>query len=434
VPELKIIQRAEHSISRKKICRHALSVLKRLKDAGYRSCLVGGGVRDLLVGMCPKDFDIATDATPEQIRQLFRNCRLIGRRFRLAHIHFGREFIEVATFRGTGNEDSQANTTDDGRVLSDNVYGSIEEDAVRRDFTVNALFYDIQNFAVFDYVNGYEDLQKRLLRLIGDPEQRYREDPVRLLRAVRFAAKLGFDIEPETEAPLFSFGHLLEDIPPARLFDESLKLFLSGHAVSTFKLLRHYGLLEALFPETAKACDAQPELLKMLNKAMQNTDLRIKEAKPVTPAFLFATLLWPPFYLRFEALCKGEMSPLDARYQSADEVVTEQVKRTSLPRRFSVPMREIWHLQHRFAYKSGKRARRLLDHKRFRAGYDFLLLRCEYDDSLQPLADFWTEIQEKPEAEINAVLFPDSPPRRNRRRKRRQHQNSEQLERQSANP
>ncbi|HEB98384.1 MAG TPA: polynucleotide adenylyltransferase PcnB, partial [Thiotrichales bacterium] len=247
-----IIPRAEHGISRSNISPNALKVLYRLRSAGYRACLVGGGVRDLLLGREPKDFDVATDARPEEVRKLFRNCRLVGRRFRLAHVVFGREVIEVATFRGRHDaaEEGETATSEEGRILRDNVYGTIEEDAWRRDFTVNALYYDIEDFSVRDYVGGMEDLRAGVLRLIGDPEARYREDPVRMLRAVRFAVKLGFRIEPATEAPIESLAHLLFEIPPARLFEEVLKLFQGGMALETFEMLRHYDLFGKLFPLT----------------------------------------------------------------------------------------------------------------------------------------------------------------------------------------
>ncbi len=395
-----IIPRPEHTISRAHISPNAVKVLYRLREAGYRACLVGGGVRDLLLGREPKDFDIATDARPEQIYKLFRNCRLIGRRFRLAHVQFGQEIIEVATFRAHG-EDSEDNDgpsverAADGRILRDNVYGSIEEDAWRRDFTLNALYYDIANFAVLDYVGGLADLKAGLIRLIGDPAQHYHEDPVRLLRAVRFAAKLGFRIDPDTEAPLHHLGHLLEKIPPARLYDEILKLFLGGCAIQTFELLRHYRLFGWLFPATERCLGHQRQQhpKTLLTRALTNTDRRIAEGKPIHPAFLFAALLWEPLREQIRRLHTEDdgLDEYETLQIAADTVIQTQIQRVALPRRYSLPMREIWELQSRLTVITGKRPLRLLTHPRFRAGYDFLLLRAETDEQAAELAHWWTQ-------------------------------------------
>ncbi|MEO1574798.1 MAG: polynucleotide adenylyltransferase PcnB, partial [Pseudomonadota bacterium] len=295
-----IIPRPEHTVSRADIASPALKVLYRLHNSGYQAFLVGGGVRDLLLGHHPKDFDVATDASPEDVRQLFRNCRLIGRRFRLAHVHFGREVIEVATFRAAHEaapETTDAKHIDDrGRILRDNVYGSIDEDVWRRDFTANALYYNIADYSIWDYTGGVEDVRNRVMRLIGDPETRYREDPVRMLRAIRFAGKLDFSIEPETEAPIRKLAGLLGDVPPARLFDETIKLFLAGHARRTFELLREHGLFGELFPACAKRLDQDDTgvLAAMLDEAMRNTDTRVREDRPVTVMFLLAVFLWGP--------------------------------------------------------------------------------------------------------------------------------------------
>ncbi|MGH8513167.1 MAG: polynucleotide adenylyltransferase PcnB, partial [Gammaproteobacteria bacterium] len=293
----RIIPRSGHIISRANIDERALKVLYRLKNAGFQAFLVGGSVRDLLLGREPKDFDVATDALPEQVRELFRNCRLIGRRFRLAHVHFGRDIIEVATFRGAdaAEEDGRV-LTEDGRILRDNVYGNIDNDAWRRDFTVNALYYNIEDFSVVDYVGGMDDIKAGQIRVVGNTQQRFREDPVRMLRAVRFAVKLGFSIHPQTATPIFELAPLLSEIPPARLFEEILKLFLGGCAVQTFEQLRHYGLFGQLFPQV-EACLSEEEggfPHMFLARALQNTDRRIAEGKPVTPAFLISALLWDP--------------------------------------------------------------------------------------------------------------------------------------------
>ncbi len=411
-----MIARGDHGISRKDIDTSALKVLYRLRDGGYRACLVGGGVRDLLVGIVPKDFDIATDATPEQVRELFRNARLIGRRFRLAHVHFGRhDVIEVATFRGPSG-DGEKQIADSGRVLFDNVYGTIEEDAIRRDFTINALYYDIDGFNVLDYCGGYDDVKGQLIRLIGDPEARYREDPVRLLRAVRFAAKLGFAIDSASEQPLTSMGPLLHDIPPARLFEETLKLFMSGHGAQSFELLRQYGLFAQLFPDTARCIDKDESAALMLTQALANTDQRIQQGKPVTPAFLFAALLWAPMQQQTRGL-EQQHGLYEALHLAAERTVLRQLTHTSIPRRFSTPMREIWQMQPRFQYRHGKRAKRLLGHPRFRAAYDFLLLRAIQDPSLDESAKWWTEVQEDPEM-MEAVKSATKPKRKRRRRRR----------------
>jgi len=392
----RIFPRSEHAISRANISSNALKVLYRLKSAGYDAFLVGGGVRDMLLGREPKDFDIATNARPEEVKKLFRNCMLIGRRFRLAHVRFENEIIEVATFRaqGDGASDDDART-ENGRILRDNVYGSLEEDAWRRDFTVNALYYNIQDFSVVDYVGGMADLQSGMLRLIGDPRQRYHEDPVRMLRAVRFAAKLGFRIHPDSEAPIFELAHLLEDIPSARLFDEILKLFLGGCAVQSFELLRHYGLFAYLFSQT-EACLAQEQEgfpLTLLIRALQNTDARIAEGKPVTPAFLYAALLWEPLRQAMAGQEAEAMGEIQALQQAAYAVEGQQLARTALPKRFGVPMREIWTLQIRLRRTTGLRPLRLLEHPRFRAAYDFMLLRRDAGEDIGELCQWWTEFQ-----------------------------------------
>jgi len=371
-------------------------VLYRLKEAGYQACLVGGCVRDMLLGREPKDFDVTTNAHPEEVKALFRNCRLIGRRFRLAHVHFGREIIEVATFRAQHSGDEEDRVIKSGMILRDNVYGAIEDDVWRRDFTVNALYYNIEDFSVIDYTNGVDDLKAGVLRLIGSPEVRYQEDPVRMLRVVRFASKLGFRIEPDTEAPIREFGYLLEGIPPARLYEEVLKLFLGGSAVQTFELLRHYDLFKYLFPETDKclASEEQGYPLTMLIHALGNTDDRIAQDKPVTPSFLYAAMLWEPMRLLAKQMQAAGMTELQAIQAAARDVVSEQTKRVILPRRFGLHMKEIWMLQPRLRRIAGKRTHRLVQHPRFRAAYDFLLLRAKAGEDVQELCDWWTEYQE----------------------------------------
>jgi poly(A) polymerase len=418
-----VIARPDHNISRANISENALKVLYRLKNAGYQAYLVGGSVRDLLLGREPKDFDVATDALPEEVRRVFRNCRLIGRRFRLAHVHFGPEIIEVATFRGVNEDaDSDERETHKGMVLRDNVYGSIEEDALRRDFTVNALYYNIEDFSVVDYTGGMEDLKAGVLRLLGDPGVRYREDPVRMLRAVRFAAKLGFKIDPACEAPLLTQGQLLEAVPAARLFDEVLKLFLGGTGLETFEKLRHYDLFSCLFHQTESSLSHEENAfpITLVYQGLKNTDDRVREGKPVTPAFLFAFLLWEPVReLAERLLAQGQAeNPLDALQQAGSEVVARQVRRVALPKRFSLPMREIWQLQPRFEQRGGKRPMRLVGHPRFRAAYDFLLLRAHAGEVEQELADWWTQFQELDEAERSRAVQRVGGQKRRRRRGR----------------
>jgi poly(A) polymerase len=409
----RIVPRAEHGISRKNISSGALRVLYRLHEAGYKAFLVGGAVRDLLLGGHPKDFDVATDATPEQTRALFRNCRLIGRRFRLAHVVFGREIVEVATFRGVGEEGDGDRHIVDGRIVRDNVYGGIEEDAIRRDFTVNALYYDIADFSVRDYVGGIADLQQHTMRLIGDPVQRYREDPVRMLRAIRLAAKLQFKIAEEAVAPFAELGPLLADVSPARLFDESLKLFLSGHGLESLRRLHNHGLLGELFPATAASL-AGPRAAnfgRFLGYTFTNTDERIRADKPVTPAFLFAALLWEPVRSLAERLLAEGSDSAVAWPMAVDRVMHQQSSRVAIPRRFALGMEEIWALQPRFEQRQKKRVMRLLAHPRFRAAFDFLVLRSNEETDLAELVRWWTDAQQMDAQDLASRLQPVPAPR-----------------------
>jgi len=395
--KVKILGRGEHGISRKNIDKHALKVLYRLHNAGYHACLVGGAVRDLLLGITPKDFDVATDATPEQVNKLFRNCRLIGRRFRLAHIHFGRQIIEVATFRADHDEISQSGQQNEtGRIVRDNVFGELADDVWRRDFTANALYYDIADFSVIDFVGGYEDIKKRRLHLIGDAETRYREDPVRMLRAIRFSAKLGFDIDSASRKPIFELGHLLEDIPPARLYEEVLKLFHSGYAERSFELLLEFDMLQYLFPEADQSIKRDSSIKDMLVIAMRNTDERIHNDMRVTPAFLLAALLWHPVNSRVHEYVEKGMPYSVAIQKVATRVLSQQAASVSIPRRFTSTMRDIWGLQTRFHYRSGKRALSVLEHAKFRAGYDFLCIRAQAGEAVKEDCEFWTELQKLP--------------------------------------
>ena len=428
---LNVIPRDQHTISRRDISPNALRVLYRLREAGFGAYLVGGAVRDLLVGGRPKDFDVATDATPEQVKQLFRNCRLIGRRFRLAHVVFGREIIEVATFRANSDDGTGAREVENGMLVRDNVYGSIEDDAVRRDFTCNALYYAIEDFSVRDYTGGFEDVMARRMRLIGDPEQRYREDPVRMLRAVRLAAKLGFDIDAPTAEPLPRLAGLLSEAAPARLFEEVLKLFLSGHGEASFLGLERYGLLSALFPESAAALKSNRSgaLRSMLLEGLRSTDARVANEEPVSPSFLFALLLWPAFCRALITLQRQGLAQEEAQRRAADRVTLHQLTTIALPRRFSLPMQEIWLLQSRFSSRQRKRVLRTLSHPRFRAAFDFLVLRQSASAEHAEDIAFWREAQQQNGHELESALDAlqadadagdeGEAPRRRRRRRRR---------------
>ena len=425
----RVIPREQHNLSRKQISRGAVKVLYGLKDAGFRACLVGGAVRDLLLGRQPKDFDVATDATPEEVKKQFRNCRLIGRRFRLAHVIFGPEIVEVATFRGTGDgEDGEDRHVVDGRIVRDNVWGTIEEDALRRDFRVNALYYDIADFSVLDYVGGIEDLQGRRLRLIGDPATRYREDPVRMLRAARLAAKLEFTIDPAAAAPLEELGYLLDDAPSARLFDECQKMFLAGYGLASFRMLTRYSLLRHLLPGTVRALaqDASGGLRDLIERGLAGTDARVADGRPVTPAFLFAVLLWGEVAVLAAALQAEGVQQSLAWQRAAHRVMAEQGKRVAIPRRFGYAIEEIWALQPRFAERTRKRVFRLMAHPRFRAAYDFLLLRAGKSEAVRGSVEWWTNAQALSPEQLSESLAaktpppkPGEPPARSSRRRHR---------------
>ncbi|GIX21504.1 MAG: poly(A) polymerase I [Gammaproteobacteria bacterium] len=418
----RIVPRSEHNISRANISENALKVLYRLHKAGFAAHLVGGCVRDLLLGRQPKDFDVVTDAHPEQIKRLFSNCRLIGRRFRLAHVVFGRNVVEVATFRGSAAdaEGDEHLRRADGMILRDNVYGTIDEDVWRRDFTVNALYYDIADFSLIDYVGGLDDLRAGLIRPIGEPERRYREDPVRMLRAVRFAAKLDFRIVPEAAEPILRLGHLLREVPPARLFDEVVKLFHGGAALAALRGLIEFDLLRHLFPLAAAALEggryafARP----LFEAVAASTDARIAADKSVTPAFLYAAFLWPAL-LEAAGYEGGEAPyPSGGELQKvAGAVIARQTGATAVPRRFVAVVREIWSLQPRLQRNvNTRRALALLEHPRFRAAYDLLCLRAAAGEPVQAEADWWTELQALP-PERRLEKLAEAPARKRRRRR-----------------
>lgn len=390
----------QQGIHHRLIDKAALDTVFSLKRAGYEAYLVGGAVRDLMLGIEPKDFDIATNASPDQVKQVFRHrCQLIGRRFRLAHIRYGRLIIEVATFRGDQENGHPARQVDDsGRLLRDNVYGTMDEDVWRRDFTINALYYDPKRDVVIDYVAGREDLYAGQIALIGDPWVRYREDPVRMIRAVRFAAKLGFNLAPSAEKPIGELGVLLKEVSNARMFDEVLKLFHSGSAILVFEKLRHYDLFKHLFPLTDAILASEKEQFprQLVIEALQSTDRRIAEDKPVNPAFLFAAMLWEPMMqARHDYLQEG-LSPQDAFFAAAGDVLHVQCAHTSIPKRFTAQVRDIWNLQFRLHKRFGDRAAVLRAHPRFRAAYDFIGIRLAAGETeLEDLFDWWTQYQEK---------------------------------------
>lgn len=394
-------KKISHSIAQNQINPNALKVLSVLHAAGYDAYLVGGCVRDLLLGHIPKDFDVATNALPEQIRKLFRTCRLIGRRFRLAHIYFGHSFIEVATFRGAATEEEgKPHQSQHGLLLRDNTYGSLEDDACRRDFTINALYYNYADSSILDYVDSLEDIKQGVIRLIGDPAQRYREDPVRMLRAIRFAAKLNLAIHPGTAKPIFEFKELLQHVSHARMYDEVLKLFLGGKSLKTFDLLREYRMFSYLFSQTDALLNSleNPHLEPLLRNMFINTDKRISEGKSVNPAFIIASLLWYPLQRMILELEQEGKKRAPATEIAMRDVLALQTKQTVISRRLALIVQEIWALQSRLSRRSGKQAYRLLNLPRFRAAYDFLLLRESAGEDLGGLGEWWTQFQEGSDA------------------------------------
>ncbi|MCL1145619.1 polynucleotide adenylyltransferase PcnB [Shewanella sp. 10N.261.52.F9] len=401
--------RNAHAISRRQISDNAIKVLYRLHKSGFKAYLVGGGVRDILLGLQPKDFDVVTNATPEEIKRLFRNCRLVGRRFRLAHIVFGRDVIEVATLRGHHVDSGEkiSKTNESGRLLRDNVYGSIDEDAERRDFTINALYYDISDFSIHSYGGGLQDLENRTIRLIGDPQTRYREDPVRMLRAVRFATKLDMTIEAKAAEPIKNLARLLKDIPAARMYEEVLKLFFAGKALQNYEMMREFGLFEPLFPLVEALLKEYPngETSKLMLEMMANTDERVAQDKPVTPAFFYAALLWYPLSQRADDIAlESGLSSYDAYNAAMGDVMEQQCRTISIPRRFSTVTKDIWQLQLRFERNKGTKAFRFIEHPKFRAAYDLLLLRGHAEGGLVAKnAAWWKSFVEGNEDQRNVI-------------------------------
>ncbi|WP_042262394.1 polynucleotide adenylyltransferase PcnB [Paraburkholderia heleia] len=438
-PATPIILSADvHGIDPALISRNAVRVTEGLQQAGFRAFIVGGAVRDLLLGVAPKDFDVATDATPDQVQKLFRRARIIGRRFQIVHVQFGQEIIEVSTFRALVDApptdaapapapakrmrrdelDRKTHAVDaSGRVLRDNVWGEQHEDATRRDFTINAMYYDPATQTVLDYHNGMADMRARLLRMIGDPATRYREDPVRMMRVVRFAAKLGFEIEEHTREPITKLADLINNVPAARLFDEMLKLLLSGHALECLRWLRKEGLHHGLLPLLDVILE-QPQGERFITLALSNTDARVRAGKPVSPGFLFATLLWHDVQQRWQQYTAAGEIPVPALHRAMDDVIDAQTEKLAIHRRYSSDMREIWGLQLRLE-KRGRGALKLLEHQRFRAGYDFLLLRCESGELDAEVGQWWTDFISGDTAAREALLAQGGKERSPRKRRRR---------------
>ena len=415
-----VIPHSKHGIRREAISSGSRRTVETLQENGYKAFVVGGAVRDLLAGIKPKDFDVATDATPEQVRQCFRRSRIIGRRFQIVHVMMGQETVEVTTFRGHhGQQDGpRAQTDEQGRVLRDNVFGSQKEDAARRDFTVNALYYDPVAETVIDYHHGLADLGKKTLRMIGSPVTRYREDPVRMLRAVRLAAKLDFSIDDETRRPIGELADLIENVPPSRLFDEMLKLLISGNAVKCLQRLRAEGLHHGLLPLLDVILE-QPQGKRFVTLALENTDRRVREGRPISPGFLFATLLWNEVLTRWDALKADGERPTPALFRAMDEVLDVQADKMAITRRVAGDIKDIWAIQPRFEQRSGKRPYGLLEQPRFKAGLDFLLMRAESGEVDIELGQWWSDFLDADGATRAAMLLPPAPDAQKKRRRRK---------------
>lgn len=413
------IPRNKHHITKTEINPYALQVINHLNHHGFNAYLVGGSVRDLLLRKIPKDYDVATDATPTQIKKLFRNARIIGRRFKLVHITFNREIIEVSTFR-SNLPDEQLQTNSTGMVIRDNVYGTLEQDAWRRDFTVNSLYYDVRNGSIVDYTNGFADILQKQIRIIGQADVRYQEDPVRMLRAIRFAAKLHFGISEDTATPIYQNAGLLQNVSSARLFDEISKLWQCQESLAAFKLMVEFKIFDILFPWTAQSIEHYPHALKLIETALENTDNRLKEQKPTTPAFLFAIFLWFPMrQLALKYQEEEEIHPLAALEKAMGKIITNQCQIIAIPKRFTQIVREIWLLQYRFQKRVGHKPMQMMEHGRFRAAYDFLALRALTGDESVELADWWTTFQDADETTKMEMIKDCSPTTPRKKRKRR---------------
>ena len=424
IPELRIIQHKEHGLIRNNISSCAAKVTLDLQEAGYSAFIVGGAVRDLLLGLKPKDFDIVTNAKPEEIRALFRRSRIIGRRFRLVHVMCGSDTVEVSTFRGdsftnkNGKSTPHQHADEHGRILRDNVFGSQEEDVKRRDFTVNALFYDPDREEIWDYLCGYNDIKSKQLRIIGTPLQRYREDPIRILRAIRLAAKLDMKIDSATAQPIGDLAPLLQNVPPSRLFDEVLKILLCGYAQTCVADLRARGLYHGLLP-ILDSVSTESVDEHFISLVLKSTDERVQQEKSVSPGFLFAALLWHGVLVVWnKRMAAGEKS-FPALHMAIKDLMEAQEKKLVIPRRYDAIMQEIWAMQPRFLGRSGRRPFRLLEHPRFRAAYDFMLLRCESGEIDMELGNWWETFQNAKTIDRENMLFRNEAPRKRRKKRGR---------------
>ena len=418
-----VIPQDVHGITDNRLNANAITIMQTLNNAGFEAYLVGGGVRDFLLGKQPKDFDVATNATPEQILELFRRARIVGRRFQIVHVRMGPEVFEVTTFRAAHDAESTANQSSQnavGMLTRDNVYGGgVEDDAKRRDFTLNALYYNHKDRCVYDFCGAWEDAQNKRLRIIGDANTRYREDPVRMLRAVRFLGKLPLTIDRATEDPIFDLGPLLSEVSSSRLFDEVLKLLQAGHGADTFELMWEYGLHQVLFPEASSILEADETSTywDLIEQALENTDARLRSGRTVNPAFLYACLLWPAAHQRFQVLLADGLSPAEAMNKAGAITIDANSSTVAIPRRFAQVTREIWEMQLRLPNTQSRRALTLLTHPRFRAAYDFLLLREQSKEIKPGLGQWWTDFQaQHPDVKPERDTGPrDDRPRRRRR-------------------
>lgn len=432
-PVFRTIGSEQHGIARNCISPGSLKVATTLQQAGYSAYVVGGAVRDLLLGLKPKDYDVATNATPEEVRAVFRHSRIIGRRFRLVHVISRGETVEVSTFRGRASDDlsitknARANTDETGRLLHDNVFGSQEEDVRRRDFTINALFYDPGTEEIIDYLNGFEDVKAKRLCIIGEPEQRYREDPVRMLRAVRLAAKLSIQIDDRTAAPIGDLAPLLLNVPPARLFDEMLKLLFSGHALAAVIDLRARGLHHGLLPMLDVILE-QPLGERFISLVLKNTDERVQQDKPVSPGFLFAALLWHEVLAMWNTHLKAGEKTIPALHRAMGEVLSAQRNRLAIPHRHDGIIYDIWSMQPRFQVRAGRKPFRLLEHPHFSAAYDFMLLRCKSGEIDEELGQWWQTFKDADNASRETMLLQEAPARRRRKRRSRSKPAGEKVE------
>jgi len=428
-PKPSLLNAKEHGINPKLVSANAIRVTQTLQENGFKAFIVGGAVRDLLTGVKPKDFDIATNATPEQVKRLFRRAFIIGRRFQIVHVMFGQDLLEVTTFRGPSNDGAPKD--EHGRVLRDNTFGEQHEDAARRDFTINAMYYDPASQTVLDYHGGIKDIRKKILRIIGIPEARYREDPVRMLRVVRFAAKLQFEIDTATRAPIAVMAPLINNVPAARVFDEMLKLLTSGHAMACLLQLRKEGLHHGLMPLLDVVME-QPLGEKFVTLALANTDERVQQGKPVSPSFLFASLLWHQVVEKWDAYKAAGEFPIPALHLAADDVLNAQTDALAIQRKIGADMRDIWAMQPRFEKRIGKTPYKVLEHQRLRAGYDFLLLRCASGEIDAEIGEWWTGFingdAEQREQLINSKPKSSGPAAAKKRKPRRRPPNKAKAE------